>query len=393
MKAVLLNWFSIFSADPVGDAPAIYHPMPSLSQSAPKENIKRNSPLIALSDFTDQLEKELRSVGIDAKKAIKLLPEWWREIELNLSGRMAIRGMISDFFGLNFDDAGQFVRSADPSHTAFRYSKKTDAKKLQAAAAFAEAVARPILDVIPDQSETNQFMPSAAELRQEILGKGKDWVGFDDLLEACWSRNIPVIYIPNLPMAGKMDGMVLRYDGKYALVLSKKAQNDHPSRLLFTLAHEMGHVSCQHLSQEQPIIPEKTISLNLDDSIGNPADAHAAQEREADDFAKQLLLGEQGEFNLDYMPPHTLAQAAKKLGENRKIEPGFIILNAAHNFAKSKVNQAWGLAENALKQLDLYQSGCKQLCQNYFSQNIDIYELKDQYSEFLINLEILPREH
>ncbi|MDI9348629.1 MAG: ImmA/IrrE family metallo-endopeptidase [Candidatus Symbiobacter sp.] len=344
------------------------------------------------SPFKSRLKKELDAVGLDGAKALKLLPDWWEEVAESLGGQIEIRGWVAQFFGLIFDKDGNFLRppSAEPE-IAFRAKKDSDITKLKIASDFALAVAKQILRVVPETK--NQIIPSAEKLRQEILAKGKPWVGFDDLLEICWSRNIPVIYMTELPMTHKMDGMVLRYDNKYAIILSKKAQNDHPSRLLFVLAHEIGHISCHHLAGEQSQIAEETVNNYASEAKIYNSDASRKQETEADAYARLLLIGENTEFNYGNLTvPNKLGQAVNQLGKEKMIEPGFIALNASHNFAKSGRGNAWGLTENVLQKLNIYDSGCLALCQRYFIQNIAFDELKVEAWEVLQNLKVVSRE-
>lgn len=340
--------------------------------------------------FKKQLIKELDALGLKGSKALKLLPDWWEEVAESLGGQIEIRGWIAQFFGLYFDENGNFERRNKVSEAAFRAKKSVDIENLKVAADFAAAVAKQVLRVVP--SHKNSSIPDALELRNEILNANKKWVGFNDLLEICWSRNIPVIYMPGLPMTGKMDGMVLRDNNKYVIILSKKAQNDHPSRLLFVLAHEIGHIACNHLSGEQSQIAEEKVidKSTASDDLSNDI---TRQENEADDYARQLLIGEKGGFTYNnFSLPNLLAPHIEKIGLEKKIEPGFIVLNAAHNFAKSKPGNAWGITENILKQLKLYDLGCQAMCQKYVIDNIAFDELKVETYELLQNLGVIARE-
>ena len=360
------------------------------AQNVPKSKTQATTARNNAVAFKKQLKKELDGVGLKGDKALKLLPDWWEEVGESLGGQIEIRGWIAQFFGLYFDENGNFERRNKVSEAAFRAKKSVNIDKLKIAADFAAAVSKQILRVVP--SHKNTSIPDALELRNTILGTGKKWVGFDDLLEICWRRNIPVIYMPELPMTGKMDGMVLRDNNKYVIILSKKAQNDHPSRLLFVLAHEIGHIACDHLTGEHSQIAEENV-INNSNPSDNLSDEIGRQENEADHYARQLLIGEKGEFTYNNLSlPNLLAPHIEKIGKEKKIEPGFIALNASHNFAKSKQGNAWGITENILKQLKLYDLDCMSMCQKYFIDNIAFDELKVETYELLQNLGVIARE-
>jgi Zn-dependent peptidase ImmA (M78 family) len=70
-------------------------------------------------------------------------------------------------------------------------------------------------------------------------------VSLSALLSWCADAYIPVLHIHKLP-GKKMTGLVVREDGRFAIVLSRKGT---PAELLFHLAHELGHIARGHLSE------------------------------------------------------------------------------------------------------------------------------------------------
>jgi Zn-dependent peptidase ImmA (M78 family) len=161
---------------------------------------------------------------------------------------------------------------------------------------------------------------TANSIRAEIIdARQQSWVGLQQLLDYCWSIGIPVVHLCKLPAgARKMDGMALWCEGRPVIVIA--CQRRQPAWQLFIVAHELGHVIRSHVGPD--------LVTHVDLKVG--AKPKETEEREANDFAVELLTGDP---NMAFTPgrswlnAHDLAESARSLGARLKIDPGHIALN------------------------------------------------------------------
>ncbi len=262
------------------------------------------------------LQKEFTAVGLRAKDAFLVLPEWWRDAVHHPSGVFEIRGFVAKYFGLEIGPDGRLRQRLMP-HACFKTRTGTDVSEIASTRAMATAVARVVASITLPQWKGG--LSAAAALRAIALAEGSTpWVGLDDLLRVCWSNGVPVIYLPSLPVTKpKMDGMVTFCGGRPVILVTKKSSA--PAWILFVLAHEMGHIALRHLAPSDggAIVDEKVSEDDggLDD-----------QERAANAYALHLLTGDgPGAFRLTrLMKPETLAESAIKFGTAQGIDPGHL---------------------------------------------------------------------
>jgi len=324
------------------------------------------------------LKGEFEAVGLNSKSTFEVLPEWWQDAILETSGIYEIKGFVAKSFGLEIGPDGHLRRRSLPQ-ACFKTRSGTDVSEVAAARAFATAVARMVASVttVP----WSGALPMAAALRQGILDGGRPWVGLADLLAVCWAHGVPVVYLPNLPVATpKMEGMITFCAGHPVIVVTKKAS--HPAWLLFILAHEMGHLASGHLSEcEGGAFMDEKVSEDdlLDDD----------QERGANRFALQLLAGDSQKIQLGRrMAATVLADAAKRYGTARKIDPGHVILNAVRNTVYQGVNP-WSLAGAALKHAVHDGGTAEELCRSALRQYVGIDGVTEDGLEFIERLGLI----
>lgn len=325
------------------------------------------------------LRKEFKAVGLKAAEVMGVLPAWWEDAIAHPSGVVELRGFVAKRFGLEISPEGK-LRQRPLPQACFKTAKNTDITSIAPARAMTAAIAKIVASVtIP--AWTGTFPRSAIELRASILEtKDRPWVGLEGLLHACWSSGVPVIYLPELPVAGpKMDGLVTFGDGRPAIIITKKCSA--PAWMLFILAHEMGHLALGHLemTEGRTLVDE---SVSEDD--GSPDD----QEREANAYALSLLTGGNGRnFRLPKMGTRALAHSAKEAGTRNHIDPGHLILNAARNTPMPNGKQ-WPLANEALKSID-QNVPAREMTRAALKKNVNDEFLSDDNFEFLERLDIL----
>ncbi|RJF81722.1 ImmA/IrrE family metallo-endopeptidase [Azospirillum cavernae] len=339
-----------------------------------------NSPSSA--KLKSLLSTEFSAVGLKAAEVWKTLPDWWRDAIAYPSGVHEIRGFVAKHFGLQIDRAGQLQQRPMPA-ACFKTRGGTDPAKIASPRALATAVAHIVAQATPQP--WIGALPSVSELRGACLQrKDSPWVGLPDLLEACWSSGVPVIYLPALPTAEKkMDGMVTTCAGRPVIIITKKY--DLPAWILFILAHEMGHVALGHLNIDDDgdtIVDEKVSEDDVESSD--------AQEQAANRYALQLLTGnENSKLNLKHlMGARELAAIADRYGRQYGISPGHVVLNAVRH-TKKNGKSLWPLGNETLKFLASEREDTSALCQKALRAHLDAGVLSDDSFEFLERLGVL----
>lgn len=323
------------------------------------------------------LEMEVRKVGFTAKDALAALPDWWQDGIAEPSGLIEIRGFIAKHFGLEIGPDGKLRQKVLPN-ALFKTAKGTDIHTLAPARSMVAAVARIIATAT--KTEWKGTFPSASELRAEILAAGeKPWVGFKDLVWACWERGVPVVNIPNLPTSKKsMDGLVTFSKDRPVIVLSKA--QDQPAWVLFVLGHEMGHIGCSHL----PLIEGEAI---IDEKIAEDFHQDDAQEAEANAYAIEVITGgADRRFGLPHlMNGNKFAAVAVANAERLGVDPGHLILNIA---SSSKTKNLWPLANTAVSRLES-KGDASVITREAMRAHIDLDVLSDDSFEFLEKLNLI----
>jgi hypothetical protein len=325
------------------------------------------------------LQREFSAVGLKAKDAFQALPEWWEEAVAHPSGVFEVRGFVAKHFGLEIGPDGRLRQRLMP-HACFKTRTGTDISEIASARAVATAVAK----VVASATTTpwSGSLPSAANLRAAAIAHGNTpWVGLDDLLDACWSNGVPVVYMPSLPVTkSKMDGMVTYCGGRPVILVTKKAAA--PAWMLFVLAHEMGHIAEGHLDQceGEAIVDEKVSEEDADTDD---------QEKAANTYALQVLTGGQkGNIRLTRLTnAPNLADAALRYGRANGIDPGHVLLNAVKN---TQINgkEPWSLGNAALRHIG-EDVPTADMCREALRRNIDMGALSDDSFEFLERIGLL----
>lgn len=323
------------------------------------------------------LQREFAAVGLKPKDAFRALPEWWEEAVAHPSGVFEVRGFVAKHFGLEIGPNGRLRRRLMPD-ACFKTRIGTDVSKIASARAVATAVAKVVASVTT--MPWTGSLPSAAQLRATAVADGDTpWVGLGDLLDACWSNGVPVVYMPSLPVTkSKMDGMVTFCGGRPVILVTKKASA--PAWMLFVLAHEMGHVAKGHLDQREG-------GAIVDEKVSEEEGDTDEQEWDANAYALQALTGGSNIRLSQLMNASDLAEEAKKYGRANGIDPGHVILNAVKN---SPVNgkEPWALGNKAL---ELIGTGIPivDMCRTALRRNIDVDALSDDSFEFLERIGLL----
>jgi len=336
-------------------------------ESAPARNAAMEIPVATTSkNPIHSLLTRLGSAGVPAGFARMALPAWWDdEIAQSKSGLQQAQMYFARAFHIDLVSLAQSQGPVPFQETQrkFKLSRNVVESDVSVSAHFATAMAN--LALVGVGAEQSEVPKDPVQLRAAILQK-YDCVSLLALLAWCAESNIPVVHIHKLP-GKKMTGLVVREDGRFAVVLSKKGT---PAHLLFHLAHELGHIANGHLQGNGFVADEK---------IGG-TDPGDADEKEADAYAIRLLNGRE----VRYKPGASsvirsgaaLYKAAQAKANQERIDVGHIILN----FGNSQQNHA--LANMAIKSIPGEADGIK-VVNSAFFKTIDSDKLSDDQLELL----------
>lgn len=235
------------------------------------------------------LYQALAELGLPKKYVQQFaLPDWWDpELEDSPGGLPTGAAYVSRRLNLEFDSlmAGK-PQFSQAYHAKFKLKAGTDSEKLRVGYAIALRLAELIAYCCP-QGYGLAGQLSARRIREQILATHSE-VNLGAVLGWCWNQGIPVVHFNNHPpKSHKFQGMIIRCPVRGSaprpvIVISYKHKS--PSKLLFILAHELGHLLKGHLGDDDFILDEQVKFNDCGDD---------QEEQEADRFAMELLTGDE----------------------------------------------------------------------------------------------------
>jgi Zn-dependent peptidase ImmA (M78 family) len=330
--------------------------------------VKTAEPLV---DSVRSLYERLEQAGLDRKFVRKvLLPDWWDDaIAQHPTGYAEARLRIARALGLSLRQ----LDSEDPlremlSETRLRCKTRRDTEldSIHWTIALAKRAAELAARATPKPYEP--LPETASQIRDAILQEHQ-WVSLDNLLVYCWQHGIPVIPLKAKPHTSKkVDGQIVRVGERPVIVLACGYR--YSARLLFIVAHELGHWVRGHLSN-QPIFAEEFIVR----------EAENHEEAEANWFAVELLTGkpDKAYWAPRFLTASQLAQGAQKAGARDRVDPGVVALNYAWNEGN------WAAGIGALKLLEPQPKGA-QVIQYQMRASLDWSRLHEEEARLLLRL-------
>ncbi len=319
------------------------------------------------------LYQRLRSLGFDTPYVRnEAMSDWWDdEAASTPAGYQEGLMLLSRHLGISLrslQDETQPLELRDFGPCNFKRSPGKTADDLAIPRAICTRAAQ-IAAASFESSWQGGVPASGARIRENILSKGKPWVGLGALVDWCWSIGIPVLHISDFPnKTKKMDGMAALVDGRPVIVLCKNQKQN--AWLLFILAHELGHVIHGHIEQNGVLVDGEVSSSSED-----------PQEAEADATAVEILTGDSNcRFHSggQWLKANELASRAKSYGKENQIAPGHVVLN----YCNSKGKNFYGLANNALN-IIAPNADAPQLIYEKMVAHLDWGGLPEDSSEFL----------
>jgi len=271
------------------------------------------------------LYRKLKAVGFSAPFLRQnVLPDWWEDSLAAIpANRLMIESIISRQLGFDLES----LRNPDaplqlqPKASArFKLRAGLDASNVEVMHSLAARLAEISIMCIVQTLRTERS--PAQEIRVRLL-ENTSCINHETLLKYCWDIGVPVVHLCQRPTGAKhLDGAAICVDGKPAIVIG--CQRKQPAWHLFILAHELGHIMLNHLPESNDAVWDDKVDIQLRDKC----------EREANEFAVALLAGNP---NIKFAPTASwltaeeLAESARSLGEQMRIDPGYVALNYAWN--------------------------------------------------------------
>ncbi len=289
------------------------------------------------------LYSRLSQIGFPKKYVQEVaLPDWWcDEFEQSDGAVIDAASYAARRFNLDLDSLLEPRSSPGFNITGnpkFKTVKDSDCTKFIIATALCNRIAELVSNACIDEYKPLHNI-SIQEIR-DILLENNGIVDLESILNFCWQRGIPVFHYNNFPRkTNKFHGMVTYSGDRPVIVIS--LQDTSPSRLLFILVHEIGHLYKKHIGAEINYIIDEKVDLNSDD----------IEEKEANEFAVELLFGRP---HMIYHIPNqykgeNLADCAKEIAMKDRIAPGLIAWN--YGWVKNKKEQ-WGVTRSAVSILE-----------------------------------------
>jgi hypothetical protein len=267
------------------------------------------------------LKRRLKAVGLSDSAIDAAWPQWWSDAaEGSPSASLELRFSIARKLGLDarslLDEEGtpRFVWRDEA-----RFKNLSGESELEQAAI--SSFGRAVGSILLGATGAAQIVlgADANSIRDSVL-RSRPFVGLLDLLVLCWTAGIPVIHLRVFPWPQKrMAAMTVRVGNRSAILLGKDSM--YPAQIAFYLAHEIGHITLGHLSNETAIV-----DLESAQPFVGAADA---EETAADRFALELLTGSADPRVLPasgtYNAPG-LADAVLRSATALHVEPGTLAL-------------------------------------------------------------------
>lgn len=325
----------------------------------------------------------LKAAGFPRPYVERLLPEWWDNSLFRTSaGAVQFATLIKQRLGLdvNFEASGNLAIQTATPKARFKRRKDTQEGELQVAAHLGMALAR--LAVF---SANRPYLPMSshpAELAALIKARtGRGFVDFGGLLNMCWDHGIPVLFLKELPRNTKrMTGMSVNVSGRPVIVLGYNSTQ--AGKQLFVLAHELAHILCGHLRENELLIDEELLDVS-EGLAGAAATKRDDEEKQADAFALALLrnghvapLRQLGRID----SAAVLASSAYTLGEALGIDPEHLILSYA------KEHDDWMRANLALSYIP-HESTAIDMIRSAFLENTSQDKLTEETREYMLQLQ------
>jgi hypothetical protein len=323
-----------------------------------------------------ELRGRLRGLGLSDGAITAAWPRWWSdEAEASSSARAELRFSVARRLGL---DPHSLLARDEPrflwrEEARFKHLSDEDETQQAGITSFGRAIAAILVQAAPDAAG-DLTGSRAAELRHSILASGQSYVTLVDLLSMAWGVGIPVAHLRVFPWPQKrMAAMAARVGARATVLLGK--DSDYPAMIAFYLAHELGHIALGHVPTDRQVV-------DLDELVPGSGATDDAEEREADEFALELLTGHPQPTVLRSAESRgwgarSLADAVLRSADELGIEPGTLALGFGHSTGD------WATAIGALRHVYEDARPVWQLVNRIARDQLDVSALGEDSLEFI----------
>jgi len=326
---------------------------------------------------TNSLIRRLKGAGFAPDFVRTCLPDWWDEqAEASESAWLQLRLGLAERLTLDpisVMDESAPLRLSDVGRSKFKRLKLSEPQQ-RAVNGFAAGLARLLIAATPEGP--SKPSSSATALRELLLkDPARPWIGFGDLLTACFAFGIPVAHLTTFPAGIKgMAAMTASVGERCAIFTARRPL--HPAQIAFYLAHELGHIALEHVRGGDTIV--EALTLDPEEPFDNSEDD--PDELQADEFALELLTGTRS-FNV-FGPAlrgtaRELSRVAVETGRELRVDPGLLILCYARSSGR------WPVASAALRSLPDHRVDVAKQINRALRTQIDASQISTEDSEYL----------
>ena len=242
------------------------------------------------------------------------LPDWWCE-EYEASNDAAVTAAM--YFSRRFNlDLRSLLNpelnlTFETENTPFLKTSQHGNLKLVVAQNLALRVSELVAYTYKHKYQSILGMP-ARNIWAEIFNQYSGGLTLESLIAFCNQYGIPVVHFAKFPNAvEQFYGIVTKFQDRPVILVS--LEDASPDRLLFNIAHQLGHIALGHLENGLTISEEEFETLDLDDD-----------EIAANDFASQLLSGQSDQVDFCLSAKNLLSSQSIAIKTSQQINQNLI---------------------------------------------------------------------
>lgn len=304
------------------------------------------------------LYRKIQALGFSKSNIKAMLPDWWNDkIASSQTGFLEAASLLAKSFSLDFSSLiSNSEAKFDIPNPNFKVRRNIEISELDSAVALSSVAAKAVLKGFDTELKIKGLTPE--KIRSTLLARGNRWIDFRTLLEYCWEIGVPVLHL-DLFTKKKMQGLAISLNKRPVIILTSKKKYGY---LLFDLAHELGHILAGHTKND--LVIDEHIFEKYDDP----------REKEANDLALKILIGDNIRYTTTYVAPDTIAEACIAAGKRDNIDPAHLALNIGHSMNN------WSTIQSSLniirKRLNISTSD-PDVCKEAMLERLDFGEMGD----------------
>jgi hypothetical protein len=321
----------------------------------------------------NKVYENLKEKGLPRKYVDSvIMPSWWNfDIEITPSNFVNLAHSLSRRLSLDVESILKLDMPLEFSpipNPKFKKNKNTRIEQLKLASSLNWRLVGIVGSSI---SEPYILMPDTSfQIRKEILAKYGS-INLHSLIKYCWDHYLPVVHFNKFPKnTCKPDGIASNFHDRPVIIIGSAQK--FPSRLLFILAHELGHIVLGHV-KDGMLLDENLLKQERDE-----------EENQADRFAIELLFGRTEPYEwddkLDYVK---LKSVSRDFSKQDCVAQGAVLLNYAYN-----QKHEWKKVVSLLQKIES-ELNAPEIINYFLKVNLRLEHLSDDASDYLHRIEVL----